>query len=133
MPYTDIFIPNDHEAERICNLSDPMEQARFFLDAGTKAAVITRGEKGTLYYSDQEKFHVSVFPTDFVGGTGAGDAFNSGFIAAMYENLPPRECVIWGSALGASCVQHIGATQSVFSRTELQTFLEQHTAQYEEF
>ena len=132
LPYTDIFMPNDHEAERICHLSDPIDQAKFFLDAGTNAVVITCGEKGTLYYSAQEKFRADIFPTDYIGGTGAGDAFNSGFIAAMHENRTPLECVTWGSALGASCVRHIGATQSVFSRAELRGFLEKHSVHFEE-
>ena len=132
LQYTDIFIPNDHEAERICHLQDPIDQAKFFLDAGAKAAVITCGEKGTLYYSAQEKFRADIFPTEFVGGTGAGDAFNSGFIAAMHENLPPIECVTWGSALGASCVRHISATQSVFSKDELKEYLEKHRVHCEE-
>ena len=123
LPYTDYFVPNDHEALRISNLSDPIDQAKFFLDAGAEAAVITCGEKGTLYYSSQDKFRLGIFPTEFVGGTGAGDAFNSGFIAALHRNLQPVECVTWGSALGASCVRHISATQSVFSLAELQDFL----------
>ncbi|MCL2118386.1 MAG: carbohydrate kinase family protein [Planctomycetaceae bacterium] len=132
LPYTDIFVPNDHEAERISHLSDPLDQAKFFLDAGTEAAVITCGEKGTLYYSAREKFRVGIFPTGFVGGTGAGDAFNSGFIAAMHRKLPPVECVTWGSALGASCVRHISATQSVFSLAELQDYLAAHNTSCEE-
>jgi sugar/nucleoside kinase (ribokinase family) len=127
LPYTDIFAPNDHEAERICGLSDPLDQAKFFLAAGAGAVVITCGEKGTLYYSTTEKFRLDAFPAEFVGGTGAGDAFSSGFIAAMHRNLPPVECVTWGSALGASCVRHIGATQSVFSLAELQEFLANHS------
>ncbi len=132
LPYTDVFVPNDHEAERISHLSDPIDQAKFFLDAGAGAAVITCGENGTLYFSDREKFRLGIFPTEFVGGTGAGDAFNSGFIAAMHRNLPPVECVTWGNALGASCVRHIGATQSVFSSAELREFLDTHSVRCEE-
>ena len=132
LPLTDVFAPNDHEAERISRLTAPLDQAKFFLDAGAGAAVITCGEKGTLYYSAQEKFRLQTFPTEFVGGTGAGDAFSSGFIAAMYRNLPPVECVTWGSALGAGCVRHISATQSVFSLAELREFLDNHSARCEE-
>ena len=132
LPYTDIFVPNDHEAERISHLSTPIDQAKFFLDAGAEAAVITCGEKGTLYYSTRDKFRLGIFQTEFVGGTGAGDAFNSGFIAAMHRNLSPVECVTWGSALGASCVRHISATQSVFSLAELQEYLANNSARCEE-
>jgi len=132
LPYSDVFVPNDHEAERISRLSAPLDQAKFFLDAGAGAAVITCGEKGTLYYSAREKFRLGIFSTEFVGGTGAGDAFTSGFIAAMHRKLPPVECVTWGSALGASCVRHISATHSVFSLAELQAFLAGHSVRCEE-
>jgi hypothetical protein len=33
------------------------------------------------------------------------------------------QCLAWGSALGASCVRAIGATESVFTRTEAEEFL----------
>ena len=132
LPLTDVFLPNDHEAESISRLSDPLDQAKFFLDAGAGAAVITCGEKGTFYYSAQEKFRIETFSTEFIGGTGAGDAFSSGFIAAMHRGLSPIECVTWGSALGASCVRHISATQSVFSLAELREYLANHSIRCEE-
>jgi len=132
LPYTDAFFPNDHEAEKISGLTNPIDQAKFFLDAGTQAAIITCGEKGTYYLSQKEKFRTDIFPTNYIGGTGAGDAFISGYIAALHENRPPLECVTWGSALGASCVRHISATQSVFNRNELREFLENHSAKWEE-
>jgi len=127
LPYTDLFLPNDFEAEKICGLRHPADQAKFFLDAGVRAAVITCGEKGTYYYSEKEKFRTGIFPAQYVGGTGAGDAFASGLIAGMHRRLSPFECITWGSALGASCVRHISATQSVFNRQELDEFLRTNT------
>ena len=39
----------------------------------------------------------------------------------------------WGSALGASCVRSISATESVFSRHEAIAFMQQHDLRVEEF
>ncbi|MNC96701.1 putative sugar kinase YdjH [compost metagenome] len=62
----------------------------------------------------------------FVGGTGAGDAFDTGFIAGLLAGQDTLGCLGWGSAMGASCVRAIGATESLFNRDELLEFLDQH-------
>jgi sugar/nucleoside kinase (ribokinase family) len=126
LPHTDIFLPNDHEGEVITGEREPYEQAKKFLDAGVGAAIITQGEAGTLYVSEKEQFRAGVYPTDYVSGSGAGDAFDAGLIAALLENCGPRDAVRWGSALGASCVREISTTGGVFNRAELLEFLGKH-------
>jgi len=123
LPFVDVFMPNNHEGEKISGLSDSLKQAKFFAGCGAKTSVITQGELGTLYYGETEKFHAEIFPVDFVGGAGSGDAFAAGFITAMLENRSPEECVVYGSALGASCVRGISTTGSVFIKSELADFL----------
>ncbi len=123
LPYTDVFMPNDFEGKAITGLADPLDQAKFFADCGAKSSVITQGELGTLYYGPEEKFHADIFKVDFVGGAGSGDAFGAGFITAMLEGRTAEECVIYGSALGASCVRGISTTEAVFTRNELNEFL----------
>lgn len=126
LPHTDIFLPNDLEAKAISGKENPLEQAEFFLDHGTEVVVITQGEKGTLYYGRNEKFQTGIYPMEFVSGSGAGDAFDAGFIAAMLENQSPEQCVIRGSALGASCVRGVSTTGSVFNRAETLEFIDGH-------
>jgi len=123
LPFVDVFMPNNHEGEKISGLSDSLEQAKFFAKCGAKTSVITQGELGTLYYGEKEKFRATIFPVDFVGGAGSGDAFAAGFITAMLENRSPEECVVYGNALGASCVRGISTTGSVFTKKELAEFL----------
>ena len=65
-------------------------------------------------------------PTTFVGGTGAGDAFDAGYIAGLLWGADPAGCLRWGAALGASCVRSIGATESVFNRAEAEAFMREH-------
>jgi sugar/nucleoside kinase (ribokinase family) len=126
LPHTDIFLPNDHEGETITGKQKPLDQAKKFIDAGVGAAIITQGEAGTLYFSEREQFSAGVYPTDYVSGSGAGDAFDAGLIAALLEGCDPRDAVRWGSALGASCVREVSTTGGVFNRSELLEFLDKY-------
>ena len=133
---TDVFLPNEDEAAAITGLADPQEQVKRFRDAGARTVVITRGEQGALL-GDRGPACVQAapYPTKFVGGTGAGDAFTAGFIAGMLAGEDPIGCLKWGAALGASCVRSISATESVFTREEAIEFMANHelklTALYE--
>ena len=132
LPLTDIFLPNDHEGEMIAGEQAIQDQAKKFLDAGVGAAIITQGELGTLYFSEKEQFRAGVYPTNYVGGAGAGDAFTAGLIGALLEGRDHRDAVRWGSALGASCVREISTTGGIFRYTELLEFLDKHELAFED-
>jgi sugar/nucleoside kinase (ribokinase family) len=128
---TDIFLPNSDEAELITGLSDPLAQAERFRAAGAKTVVITRGEHGTLLVENGRPINAGVYPTSFVGGTGAGDAFDAGFIAGLLAGQDSLGCLRWGSALGASCVRSVSATESVFTREQALEFMRRHELKIE--
>lgn len=132
LPYTDILLPNEHEGEKITEYRDPYDQAKAFLDAGAATVIITQGEGGTLYFGEKDQFRAGVYPIDYVSGSGAGDAFCAGLIAAVLDGRDARDCVRWGSAMGASSVRDIGTTTSVFERRELMEFLDRHTLMFED-
>ena len=132
LPYVDYFMPNDHEGKRISGLEDPIDQAKFFADAGAGAVVITCGEAGTIYWSGSERFRSGIFKVDFVGGTGSGDAFAAGFVAGLLNGETPVDLVRKASAQGASAVRHGSATASVFTKSESEAFLAEHSLQIEE-
>jgi sugar/nucleoside kinase (ribokinase family) len=130
LPYTDIFLPNEHEGEKITGERNPYDQAKKFLDAGVGAAIITQGDSGTLYCSAKEQFRAGVYPTNYVSGSGSGDAFDAGLIAALLAGHDHRTAVRWGSALGASCVREVSTTGGVFNRAELLEFLDKHELEF---
>ena len=129
---TDVFLPNDDEAAAITGLKDSLAQADRFRAAGARTVVITEGSRGTLLVSDRARLRAGVYPIDFVGGTGSGDAFDAGFIAGLLAGEDDRGCLRWGSALGASCVRSISATESVFNREEALEFMRRHELRIEE-
>lgn len=133
LPETDVFLPNDDEAAILTGSTDPLEQAECFRRAGAHTVVITQGEKGTLLVGDGLRLRAGVYPTQFVGGTGSGDAFDAGYIAGLLAGEDPAGCLRWGSALGASCVRSIGATESVFNREEALALMKEHPLPIETF
>ena len=132
LPETDVFMPNDDEAALITGLKDPLEQAERFQRAGAKSVVITCGDAGSVLVSEKTRLRAGVYPTKFVGGTGSGDAFDAGFIAGLLDDEDPAGCLRWGSALGASCVRSVTATESVFGRSEAEAFMNQYELKIEE-
>jgi sugar/nucleoside kinase (ribokinase family) len=130
---TDVFMPNDDEAVLITGLKDPLQQAERFRAAGARTVVITQGEKGNLLVTDGLRLRSGVYPVEFVGGTGSGDAFDAGYIVGLLAGEGPAGCLRWGSALGASAVRAIGATEGVFDRVEAEAFMRKHELKIEEF
>lgn len=124
LPHTDVFLPNNDEAALITGLHDPQQQALRFQAAGVGTTVITCGGDGTYLVNSSERLFAAAHKVNFVGGTGAGDAFDAGYIRGLLEGGDARRCLAWGSALGASCVRSISATESVFTRDEALAFMD---------
>lgn len=133
LPVTDVFLPNNDEAELITGRTDPVAQAELFRDLGVGAAVITCGSRGSVLVSQTQRLRAGSFDVPFVDGTGGGDAFDAGFICGLLEGAPFERCLKLGSALGASCVRQSGATDGVFDRPAVEAFLAEHRLPIEEF
>jgi len=129
--YTDAFLPNNDEGEAITGIAEPLEQARRFRAAGAKEVVITCGDDGLVALA-AETTRAGRFEVEFVDGTGSGDAFSAGYILGLLEDCPLRERLAMGSALGASCVQALGATTGVFNREALTNFLSENELPFSE-
>ena len=123
---TDVFLPNDDEAADLTGLSDATQQAERFRAAGAETVVITSGEHGALLLNEASHLRIPPCPVDFVDGTGAGDAFDAGYISGLLAGLEPRDCLLRGAILGASCVRAVGATKSVFTMDQLDDYQQRH-------
>jgi sugar/nucleoside kinase (ribokinase family) len=120
---TDVFLPNSDEAAVLTGLVDPLAQAERLSESVAGAAVITCGGQGTVVVAGRERLRAAVHLVEYRGGTGAGDAFDAGFITGLLMGEDLAGCVRWGSAVGASCVRSISATESVFTREEARQFM----------
>lgn len=131
LPYVDVFLPNNQEAELITGNRVPLEQAELFQRLGVGTAVITMGGEGAILVSNNVRLRAAAFQVPYVDGSGGGDAFDAGYICGLLRGLDAEGCLRIASALGASCVRAIGTTPGVFTRTECDDFLRQTSLKIE--
>jgi sugar/nucleoside kinase (ribokinase family) len=67
--------------------------------------VLTDGLNGARYYSKKQKLQQSALKVDAIDVTGAGDAFISGYLAALANELNPSQCLLIATQWAASSVQ----------------------------
>ncbi|MYK32494.1 MAG: ribokinase, partial [Boseongicola sp. SB0670_bin_30] len=125
----DFVTPNESEAEGItgipvASVEDAERAAEAFVAAGAGAAIITLGENGAFYKDASESVHVpAVTVGEVVETTGAGDAFNGGFAAALAEGQAPVDAVRFACAAAGISVTRPGTAPSMPSRREIDTVL----------
>ena len=113
------------EKEEICPLAkeDKLLPAVEKLSQGEKTIIVRQGSRGVEVFHKNERFHVPAFPVNIVDTLGAGDAFNSGFIAAMIEGKKLPEAVNRGNATAALNLTKTGG-RNVPGPEELEAFLQ---------
>ena len=126
LPHVDVFLPNSDEAGVLTGFENPEKQARIFADMGALTVVITMGSDGILARTDGTVIRTGVYDVPFVDGSGAGDAFDAGFIYSMLRGDPIETALKKASAMGASCVRALGCAPGLFSRRELEDYCESH-------
>ncbi len=125
----DYVTPNETETEiltglPVTNVDEAKVAAARLLELGVKTAIITLGEKGALYHSATESVLVPPFNAGPVKETtGAGDAFNGGFAAALSKGVSPLEAVRFGSAVAGISVTRAGTAPSMPDLAEVEALL----------
>jgi ribokinase len=121
----DYVTPNETEASAITGRAvDSLDDARAAADAllsrGAGAAVISLGEKGALFHARQQSVLVPAFPVSkVVDTTGAGDAFNGAFAAALAEGRNPLDATRFACAAAAISVGRPGTAAAMPQREEI--------------
>ncbi len=125
----DFITPNETEAAqltgiKVTGVGDAALAARSLINKGAGAAIITLGGEGVLYHDRHSETHfpaVSAGPV--VDTTGAGDAFNGAFAAALASAMASDEAIRFAIvAAGISVTRH-GAAASMPSKSEVETAL----------
>lgn len=125
----DYVTPNESEAEILTGLpvttvDEAKAAAGKLLDMGVKTAIITLGAQGALYHTRDESVLVPAFKAGpVVETTGAGDAFNGGFAAALSKGMAPVDAVRFGSAVAGISVTRAGTAPSMPSLAEIEALL----------
>jgi len=125
LPLTDIFLPScPDETSSLFEGMQLEEIVRFVAAQGVKMVAIKCGAEGCLIASDGhlQRLKLGFSPT-VVDTTGAGDAFNGGFLHGIAHGHGPAEAAMIGMAVAALKVRGRGAVHSMPTRAEVAELL----------
>nr|WP_122011785.1 carbohydrate kinase family protein [Maliibacterium massiliense] len=124
LSYVDYFFPNQEEAQRLTGKTDLDAVADALLDCGVGHVVIKTGRAGCLIKDTAQRLEVPTFSkARRVDTIGAGDNFVAGFIAALLEGKDVYACGRYANAVASVSVEHIGATDGVRSRAQVEDMM----------
>lgn len=122
----DYFILNEVEGAMLADiLSDDVEMIKKSLCNKYPQAsfVLTLGEKGSVFFNQNEVIQQKSFKVEVIDTTGAGDTFCGYFLAGIAQQKGHRKCMEEASAAGALAVTRKGAATGVPDRQEVIEFL----------
>lgn len=125
----DYVTPNETEAAlltgvSVASLADARKAGDVLLAKGAGAALITLGEAGALLHTGTRSTLIPAFKAGpVVETTGAGDAFNGGFAAALARGLEPEAAARFGCATAGISVTRAGTAPSMPRLAEIEALL----------
>ncbi|MEG0216337.1 MAG: ribokinase, partial [Hungatella sp.] len=126
----DIITPNEVEAESLTGICIDSEAAaeaaaKQFFQKGVKQVVITLGGRGVFVATREKHVMFPPFKVEVQDTTGAGDAFNGGFVAALAEGQDIWEAAKFASAVAGMSVTRRGTSAAMPTRAEVEQLLKQ--------
>ena len=127
---TDVLTPNQMEAEYLTGLpvsdvGSAQKAGAALIQAGASIAIVKLGMLGTYYVSQEAEGHVEPFEVEQIESVAAGDAFGGALAVAMAEGMDLEKAVEYGCAAGALSVTKVGVQDSIPTRGEVETLLQQ--------
>jgi 2-dehydro-3-deoxygluconokinase len=100
--------------------ADGLEAARALRARGSGSVVVKRGAAGATLVGEGEPVTAAAVSVGMVvDPVGAGDAFCSGYLAALLEGLDAAAALRWGNACGAAALSAEGDLIGLPTRLEL--------------
>jgi len=118
----DLFFPNRREATRIAGVEDAVE-ALDRLHRRIPTVAVKLGGDGGIVATEGARLRVAPLPVQPVDTTGAGDAFNAGYLAGYLRGRSPAECLLYAAASGALATTWLGGQSAEMSPEALQRLI----------
>jgi len=119
--YVDIIKPSEDDAERLFGKDTTDNQIDKFLGLGAKLVMMTTGKEGAIISNGKEKIEIPTLASTIVDTTGAGDAFWSGFYAAIIKDYTVEQALNLGTAVSAYKLKFSGAVVELPSLEEIKS------------
>lgn len=124
LPLCDYFLPNQTEAQFYTGIYPADEVscrrcAEALFGQGAKRVLVTLGEAGSVYFSEEESYRSAAYPVTAVDTTAAGDTYVAAFAVRRAEGASVPEAMAFASKASALTVTRRGAQQSIPLRAEV--------------
>ncbi len=104
----DIVFANEAEVTALFQTTD-FDTAASLLAARVRTACVTRGDRGSVIYTDGAAEFVPAAPArQVLDTTGAGDQYAAGVMFGLARGLAPATCGRLGSLAAAEVIDHYG-------------------------
>jgi sugar/nucleoside kinase (ribokinase family) len=109
MTHCSVLLPGLEELMSLAgkNNADDAIQT-LFENPALEIIALKRGSQGCRIVTRQEDFTLGVYPIVPVDPTGAGDAFDAGFLCGLLDKLPLADAARQASAAAALCTAALG-------------------------
>lgn len=114
-----IVLPSKDEIEKIAG-KNFKKASKFLLDLGVNIVAVKLGEKGCYVTDGKEEHFIEAFKVKVVDTTGAGDAFDAGFLYGLLKGKGLYECGRLGNFVASKCITSMGARTGLPSLSEIE-------------
>jgi ribokinase len=122
----DYMMPNEKEAVLLAG--SPERYLERCASLGVRHALVKLGSAGAVMLSDGMEYRVTPPEVQTLDTTGAGDAFDAGFIDAVLSGLTPKQCIEYGCVCGALSTRAVGALEALPMLAEVAAACEENYA-----
>ncbi|MEM3832971.1 MAG: carbohydrate kinase family protein [Thermoprotei archaeon] len=98
---TDILFVNRLEIIQLTGIQDILNGVYELINYGPSIVVVKLGSEGSLAVTKNKKIRVPAFKVKVINTTGAGDAFDAGFLKAFLFNMKIEDALKIGNAVAA--------------------------------
>lgn len=116
------LFPNEHEARAITGATDPVRALEKLQD-WVRVPVIKLGRRGSMLMANGKLYRQPALPIPVVDATGAGDAFDGGFLHAFLHGADWDTCLRAGNICGSLSASQPGGSQGLPGPREFRRYM----------
>jgi len=114
MPLVDVFLPSfPQDTAMMVGFNRPEQVLDYFLFKGIKLVAVKAGAQGCYLGYKREVMHIPAMSVKAIDTTGAGDAFNAGFLHGLAAGESLQQCAKFGITAASLKVLNRGSASAM--------------------
>lgn len=113
---SDVLLPGLDDARLLTGLADPDAIVDHYLSRGVKIVALTMGKDGALVATSNVRERIASIRAEAVDATGAGDAFDGGFLIELLKTGDPCKSARFANVAAGLSTEGYGAIEPLPSR-----------------